>query len=182
MPSFTQRIGQGAGAYKRNLMKASRSGMAGRALGVGAAIGGRAGRLAMTLPGGYALMGAYGAAASYDPTKDSALSHFAKEGVKTASDIILDAAIFALPGAGWGYMGAKMIAAAAIHMTGLNPGAFVGDIMEEAGKGYRRATRTETPITQNERTMAYTRQAATMLGQTGRKHSFLGSEASAMHN
>ena len=181
MPSFTQSIGQGAGAYKRNLMRASRSGMAGRALGVGSALGRRIGKFAITTPGGYALMGAYGAAASYDSTKDSALSHFAKEGVKTASDIVLDAAIFALPGAGW-WLGAKMAASAAIHMTGINPGVFVGDIMKEAGKEYRRATRTETPITQNERTMAYTRQAATMLGQTGRKHSFLGSEASAMHN
>ena len=144
------------------------------------------GKIALNPIGGYAIMGAVGAAMTYDPMQRHVMSHTAQEGIKTASDLAFDTAVFGvgttLLGPLWG-AGAAMATIVGAHLGGVSPGQTVGKIMDAAGESYKKKVmRQPTPIKQNERTAGAMRKSLSLLGQTGRKHSMLGSEAQYMHN
>ena len=132
---------------------------------------------------------------TYDPTKNTYASHMAQESLKVGADAAMEIGLFGgaagmakfgkLAGISKlgtiGLIGAIGITAIT-HITGTNPGAIVGEMMEEAHDLYRKEKGIgPKPITQNERTMSRTRQAMSLLGVT-KRHSMLGSEAQWMHN
>jgi len=161
------------------------AGMAARASGKAAGMFGKA---AMTIPGGYALLGLPFAAMSHDSTKNSFGSHMAQETMKIGADAAFDMALFGTVGRAGPYgMAAALIGSVAMHMTGTNPGAIVGNMMDNAGKSYRKSLGLgATPITQNQRTMRSQQQGMNLIGQSrgagSPGHSMLGSEAQYMHN
>lgn len=163
----------------------SAAAFAGRASGKAAGLFGKA---AMTIPGGYMMLGIPAAAMSHDSTKNSFGSHMAQEGLKLGTDAAFDMALFGTVGRMGGIgMGIALAGSIGMHMTGMNPGAMVGRAMENAGSLYKkRKGHGETPITQNKRTMRSLQQGMSLLGQSrgaGRPgHSMLGSEAQFMHN
>lgn len=142
------------------------------------------GKIAMHPIGGYGVMGGIAAAMTYDPTKRTVMSHAAQEGLKTATDVAFDSVLLGgLSLAGGFGMGLGMATIMGLGFSGLSPGETMGKIMRGAGEEYKKKImREKTPIKQNERTMKATRQALNLLGQTGRQHSMLGSEAEYMHN
>lgn len=132
---------------------------------------------------------------THDPTKNSYASHMGQESLKVGADAAFEAGLFGGAAAmskigtmaGMGKLGTiGMLGAIGIsiasHVTGTNPGAIMGEMMEDAQTRYRKETgQGPKPITQNERTMGRTRQAMSLLGGA-KRHSMLGSEAQWMHN
>ena len=138
----------------------------------------------MTLPGSYVAFGGIGAVMAYDATKNAFASHMAQEGVKLGADIAYETALFSTVGRLGMYGMATALGVSMLgHMTGLNPGAMVGRLIDKASDKYRREMGMgPKPITQNERTMKATQQGLSLLGQSSRGHSMLGYEAQFMHN
>jgi len=141
------------------------------------------GRAAMTIPGGYMIAGGIFGAMSHDPTKNTFSSHMAQEGVKIGADIAFDMALFSTVGKmGAGGMAVALIGSIGAHTLGINPGSMMGSAMEGAATAYKKKQGGLAPITQNERTMRSMQQGMSLLGQSGRRHSMLGTEAQYMHN
>lgn len=141
------------------------------------------GRMAMSPVGGMALFGGVGAAMSYDSTKNNFSSHMSQEGLKIGADIIGDAAIFGI-GSKMGIPG--MIGATALsigmHLTGVNPGAFVGKYLDNVSNSYKKEMGLgATPIKKNRRTMQVMQQNMGLLRQSS-GFGNLGNEAALMHN
>jgi len=141
------------------------------------------GKMAISPVGGMALFGGVGAAMSYDSTKNNFGSHMSREGLKIGADIAGDAAIFGI-GSKLGIHG--MIGATAIslgmHLTGVNPGAFVGEYLDNVSQNYKKEMGLgATPLKQNRRTMQSTQQNLSLLRQSS-GFGNLGNEAQMMHN
>lgn len=120
---------------------------------------------------------------THDPTKNSFASHMAQEGLKTGVDAGFDALLWSTVGR-LGVPG-KVVAGAfsLASFVGQGPYAAVESTLEDAGKAYKKKLGMGPgPITKNERTMRSMQRNLSLLGQSGRRHSMLGSEAQYMHN
>lgn len=137
-----------------------------------------------TTVGGYGIIGGAMAAASYDSSKNTFSSHMAQEGLKLSGDMVMDTAVFGLSTMAVGGMAGMALGiglTAGLYGAGLNAGSFVQKHLDIASKKYKEDRGIAAPMIQNKRTMASTRQAMSLLGQT-RNHGMLGNEASFMHN
>jgi hypothetical protein len=163
-----------------NMVKSRGVGLMSRSAG---ATAGMIGRVAMHPVAGMGIFSAVGAAMTYDPTKSSIGSHFAREGLATGVDSAFDLGLFAA-GSLFGGVGAVAAIGTSVALSymGMNPGRLVQHSLEEANKRYRDSKGMgRKSIMQNERTMRATNTALSMLGQT-RRPGMLGQEASFMHN
>ena len=174
-----------AGQQNISRVRSPIAGVAGRATG---GMAGAFGKAAMTIPGGYALLGGFGAAMAHDPTRNTFGSHMAQEGLKIGADAAFDMALFGTVGRMGPYgMAAALVGSIAMHTLGVTPGQAVDRMLGGAKEEYKKRMGTgPTPITQNKRTMRATQQGLNLLGQSrgagSPGHSMLGAEAQYMHN
>jgi len=127
-----------------------------------------------SLPGGYAAGAVVFGAMSYDSSKHEAGHFMAAEGMRTAGDFMMDAALFGVMGL-W-----SMPVSMGMHMTGMSPGSGLAKLTEEADRRAGGPT-----ITQNERTRGAMQQSLNMLRQSStanRVSTGLGNEATIFHN